>query len=679
MKLRFLISLLTLISLVIIFFVKPFSLNTENDLSKQSPQIQQAIGFILDTQSARRGENLDDLISAVSQHNSQAPSFYTEFIKGYIDSANNRYDDAKDHFDIAKQYIYPELASHVLSRLFYEISYIELEQKQYGRSENTYRRSEKLFNDNDDYSNAFILISLGRTYDLAHVEGGSTLSIKQANKTLEFAQNIKYPEIERVYFTLGLSYWNNNQTITGINFKLKALNIYIEKEQYSDIVFSLTDIGIDYLFLKNHNEAIRQLKQALKYQLKINNKPEEAYYIVYKLYSAYLQINDLDNAKYYLNETQRFLDSLKESIVKENFQTNQLLLEADYLATIGHSKEALALLNQANKRHQNGLSNGFYHFDVTLYNAYGKVYNRLKQYDKSIQQHQLALDSIKKRELFYLEDDTYFYLYEAYLKQKKPLHAISYLEKSHAIKTKQLNDNNQSQTQFLLHSFDNEKKEIRILELERNANRVTTFSIFLLCILGVIVVFIRILMGKNKEISTLNIKLHKLSITDVLTSIPNRRALELHLLENKQNLTVRSIMMIDIDYFKKYNDSYGHKKGDEALISVAKSLEKICQKDDFLARFGGEEFILIMDNKNKTESIEMAKHIQKNIASLQLPHKKSKVSSFITLSIGLSTHYINSCNNQNNEDAIIEADNALYFSKNNGRDQFIHYSDMKNN
>ena len=130
--------------------------------------------------------------------------------------------------------------------------------------------------------------------------------------------------MEQVYFILGLSYWNNNQTILGIDFKLKALNIYIEKEQYSDIVYTLTDIGIDYLFLKNYDEAIRQLTQALKYQNKNNNtEPSEAYYIVYKLYSAYLQINDMENAKYYLDEAERLLRAQSDSIVKENFQTNQ--------------------------------------------------------------------------------------------------------------------------------------------------------------------------------------------------------------------------------------------------------------------------------------------------------------------------------------------------------------------
>ncbi|MCP3700170.1 MAG: GGDEF domain-containing protein, partial [Aliivibrio sp.] len=402
----------------------------------------------------------------------------------------------------------------------------------------------------------------------------------------------------------------------------------------------------------------------------------EAYYIVYKLYSAYLQINDIENAKHYLDEAERLLRAQSDSIVKENFQTNQLLLEAEYLSITGKAEEALMLLTQASERHANGLSNSFYHFDVTLYNAYGKVYNHLGLYDNSINHHTLAKEEIQKRKLFYLEDETYFYLYDAYLKQQDYQKAAFYLEKSHAVKVKQLNDNNQAQTQFLLHSFDNKKKENRILELEKNAIKIMFFSGFLLCILVVIAAFVRILFSKNKKINALNSKLHDLSLTDGLTAVPNRRALELHLLNNKQDLTIRSVMMIDIDYFKKYNDTYGHKKGDEALTAVAKALKESCRENDFLARFGGEEFIIVMKDTNKAESIKMAEKIQASITSLSILHKNSDASSFITLSIGITTYSVNKEDDANNEKAIIKADKALYYSKNNGRNQNCHFYDI---
>ncbi|RYU68698.1 diguanylate cyclase [Aliivibrio finisterrensis] len=681
MKLRLLTATLISIILILVLSIAFLSKDAPINSSKESPSIKKAIELVLNIQSARRGEHLDFLVSVISEsptlQTKKSDAFYIEFLKGYIASANNQFNLAEKHFNHAKQYMYTDLPAHVLSRFYYERSYIEIKQKQYKNSKLSYQNAESLFNSNQDYSKTFISISLGRTYDLAHVEKGSLLSIQQAQKTLEFAQEIEYSEMEHVYFILGLSYWNNNQTILGIDFKLKALNIYIEKKQYSDIVYTLTDIGIDYLFLKNYDEAIRQLTQALEYQTKNNStEPDEAYYIVYKLYSAYFQINDIENAKHYLDEAERLLRGQSDSIVKENFQTNQLLLKAEYLSITGKAEEALMLLTQASERHANGLSNSFYHFDISLYNTYGKVYNHLGLYNNSIHHHTLAKEAIQKRKLFYLEDETYFYLYDAYLKQKDYQKAAFYLEKSHAVKAKQLNDNNQAQTQFLLHSFDNKKKENRILELEKNAIKIMFFSGFLLSILVVIAAFVRILFSKNKKINALNIKLHELSLTDGLTAVPNRRALELHFLENKQDVTIRSVMMIDIDYFKNYNDTYGHKKGDEALIDVAKALKESCRENDFLARFGGEEFIIVMKDTNKAESIKIAENIQASVASLSIPHKNSDVSSFITLSMGITTYSVNKEDSANNEKAIIKADKALYYSKNNGRNQNTHFYDI---
>lgn len=667
-----------IISVAFIIYLQPNNDNGTNTPSTELTPIQKAIELILEVESARRGKDLDVLESVIAEYSTKnvqvSDLFYLEFIKGYIASANNKFVLAEQHFAQAELHIYPTIPSHILSRFYYENSYIEMEQKQYDESNLSYQEAEKLFTHQKEYSDAFISISLGRTYDLAHIEKGSALSIQQAQKTLEFAKQIQYAKMEQVYFILGLSYWNNNQTILGIDFKLKALDIYLEKNQVRDIVYTLTDIGIDYLFLKNYNEGIRQLTQALEYLNKSNHsEPVEAYYITYKLYSAYLQIHDMENAKYYLYEAERQLNALDDSIIKENFYTNQLLLEAEYLSVTGQPKKAIILLKQASQRHENGLANSFYHFDVTLFNAYGKVYHHLGLYKESIKHHILAKEAIQKRELFYLEDETYFYLYESYAKLRDYQHAVFYLKQSHNVKTKQLNDNNQAQTQFLLHTFDTKKKESRILELEQRTNKIISLSGLLLLIIIVIASFTRLLVNKNKEINALNSKLHDLSLTDGLTDIPNRRALELHLAETQHNKMSRSIMMIDVDHFKKYNDTYGHKKGDEALIAIAQALKSVFQHNAFLGRFGGEEFIVIMDHTNQAQSIMMAKKLQTKIASLKIPHSSSEAAAFITLSIGITTYKTHEHNESYDERAIIEADKALYYSKHKGRNQYNHF------
>lgn len=290
MKLRFLIAVLSSVCLIIPFIYQ-IVLDDSEGLSQQPRQIQKSIDTILSIQSARRGEIVDLLSSTISHYDSQfipqKSLFYIEFIKGYIASANNQYQEASEHFTSAKQHIHTQLPVNVLSRFYYEISYIELEQGLPSLADASYFKAESLFNDNNKYSDDFISISLGRTYDLAHTEKGNLLSIKQAQKTLELAKKINYTKMEDVYFILGLSYWNNNQTITGINFKLKALNSYIEKEEHRSIINTLTDIGIDYLFLKNYDEAIHQLLRALKYQSEYYTvSPREGYYIAYKLHNA---------------------------------------------------------------------------------------------------------------------------------------------------------------------------------------------------------------------------------------------------------------------------------------------------------------------------------------------------------------------------------------------------------
>ncbi|GLR74494.1 GGDEF domain-containing protein [Aliivibrio sifiae] len=682
MKLKYLAAFVFLASFITFWFIESNFDKPVTCLSSHSPHIQEAITIILKNQSSRRGEKLDILSQAVSSKNrnidtkNQNCSFYTHFIQGYIASANNNFDLAENHFNDSQQHLSPLIPTHIQSRFYYELSYVQLKQGDAQISERNYGKAEALFNKKEQHHNTFITISLGRTYDLAYVDEGSELSIKQAQKTLEFAESIRYSKMEDVYFILGLSYWNNNQTIMGINFKLKALNSYIQKQQHGDITYTLTDIGIDYLFLRNYDEAIRQLTHALQYQAE-NYKipPKEAYYITYKLHTAYLQLNDLGNAKYYLDKAQFFLDTLADSIDKENFKSNQLLLEADYLTTIDKADEALLFIHRASERHQQGLANSFYHFDISLHETYGKIYNRLGLYEQSVQQHKLAEGLINKRKLFYLQNRNYIYLYETYMKQMSYEKAISYLEKSHFLHEDQLNSNNQAQTQFLVYSFDNTKKESRILELEKNTNYIIIFTGLLICILIAFATFMRILMGKNKEISTLNIQLHQLSITDGLTAIPNRRALEDHLSKPYDQLNTRSIMMIDIDYFKQYNDTYGHKHGDDVLIAIAKALKSCCRNNDFLARFGGEEFILVMDHADKAKSISTAEHIKKSIEYLEIPHQKSAVSPFVTLSIGITTFDVNTPY-KDNETAIIEADNALYYSKSNGRNQYNHLCDI---
>lgn len=175
------------------------------------------------------------------------------------------------------------------------------------------------------------------------------------------------------------------------------------------------------------------------------------------------------------------------------------------------------------------------------------------------------------------------------------------------------------------------------------------------------------------ELRADNQKLETLSIRDGLTGISNRRHFNDHL-EASLRSSFRSgkplsLIMADIDHFKLYNDNYGHLAGDECLVKVARAIESNASRPfDLAARYGGEEFAVILPETDKKGAITVAEGIRKNIRQLALPHEYSKVSPFITLSLGVATIIPNPGEAHTIEGLIEEADKALYRAKANGRD-----------
>ncbi|MDD3025932.1 MAG: diguanylate cyclase [Aliarcobacter skirrowii] len=188
----------------------------------------------------------------------------------------------------------------------------------------------------------------------------------------------------------------------------------------------------------------------------------------------------------------------------------------------------------------------------------------------------------------------------------------------------------------------------------------------------------------NKTITKLRLKnylemkikndlLEKISMYDGLTNIRNRRffdeTFETTFLEAKRDKLSLAIMMIDIDFFKPYNDNYGHGQGDIALKKVAKALEKTIKRpSDFVARYGGEEFVILLKNIDKTGLQTVAKNLLEAIRELKITHEYSKVEDFVTVSIGAS--FYNSNSDITKLELLLKADEALYNVKNSGRNNF---------
>ena len=170
-------------------------------------------------------------------------------------------------------------------------------------------------------------------------------------------------------------------------------------------------------------------------------------------------------------------------------------------------------------------------------------------------------------------------------------------------------------------------------------------------------------------------KLEEVSITDELTQVYNRRYFNMVLpkLINsaKRENEYLSFSIMDIDYFKQYNDTYGHIEGDNVLKEVANQINKILHRaDDYFFRLGGEEFGILFKGLNPDEAKEFMEIIRKNIENLKIEHKHNTVSKYITASFGLVVIDSNLINNEDN--IYKKADDLLYKAKNTGRNKVVY-------
>lgn len=178
-----------------------------------------------------------------------------------------------------------------------------------------------------------------------------------------------------------------------------------------------------------------------------------------------------------------------------------------------------------------------------------------------------------------------------------------------------------------------------------------------------------------------NQQLSVIAREDALTAIANRRRFDeyfQHVWSIREQSNALSVLLIDIDSFKKYNDYYGHQLGDGCLREVAMVLNaNITRDSDLIARYGGEEFVAVLPKTHERGAITIAENIRKAIQEIQIEHEKTDVKSTVVLTVSIGVATIQSTEQlQSPYDLIEQVDLALYKAKDDGRNQVVHFSEI---
>lgn len=189
------------------------------------------------------------------------------------------------------------------------------------------------------------------------------------------------------------------------------------------------------------------------------------------------------------------------------------------------------------------------------------------------------------------------------------------------------------------------------------------------------------LLEVTSQLSELNTMLTRLSYVDGLTGVSNRRFFDKALDQEWKRAArckgIISLIMLDVDFFKKYNDTYGHLSGDDCLSEVASAIKGALKRPgDVLARIGGEEFGIVLPETPTEGAMHVAETVRKAVEGLQIEHHESLAAKVVTISIGVSTAI--PTGSSRCESLFASADKALYASKDAGRNQssFIEWTDV---
>lgn len=437
---------------------------------------------------------------------------------------------------------------------------------------------------------------------------------------------------------------------------LNALSYYEEAFKYADkeskIIIKL-NMTSAYRYMGAYVTATNILNKMIESSLTFKN--ENSYlkeYTLLNLAETYFAVNDITDfnstietiSKYYCGPENELADLkilLDSYLIIKAISENNLDLVPKYISEIDELESKNKDLIYSELEMIKFRSYGMYYESIGNFNLALDYFSKLEKSADNEGASYVSLFSISKRISIYKKlNDTY---------------KINYLINKYYEKQTSINDINNNEFKYYIDNKIINNHELPFLKE----------TIIILTILFLISILLVLFYLKKARDSKLD------SLKDGLCNIYNRRFLDSYINNLKEKDLPISFLMIDVDYFKLYNDNYGHQAGDFVLKSISSVLKRNSRKEDIVSRYGGEEFCVLLKGASKYSSINYAKRIKENLDNLNIKHKYSKISNNVTFSIGIYTTYTKN----DLKNAIKLSDKALYISKTRGRNTYTYLED----
>lgn len=415
-------------------------------------------------------------------------------------------------------------------------------------------------------------------------------------------------------------------------------------------------IGNMHFILHDYETAIEKYNLAIDIPMKDQYENASSKYGAYTNRTAsYIQLKKYSTAREYSKKTLEIIPFLPDQIVDgvKIFIYNNLVRIELYQNNLEKAKEYLNLCDELLNQNRN---KGILNNDVFVELSYCELYIEEKNYplaEKLLEEISIK-NSINQLDF---ESEIYSLQMELYEKTKE-------FDKYSIAHEKLIHVNREFDSQvkkdylkFIEKSFIADQ----LKEQEKISNLKIRILIYSILIITTFIFF---------QITRIS-RLKKNNFIDQLTNVYNRKYLNkiLENLDKKNSKPIEiGVLMLDIDYFKKYNDNYGHIQGDYVIKSVAEILNSSIESGDCVIRYGGEEFLIILKNRNSLNLENIYMKLFKRLEEKNIPHKFSLVSDHVTLSVGGAKNIVKNSTDLSN--LINDADSSLYQSKESGRDRF---------